>query len=87
MASIEKTYTLQREDGTEVTAQEVYDAFVSGPIWLTVRDGELMAVTGFVWRNSDGTAVDATAVAAVALIVDKETIIVGDKSIIEGTVS
>ena len=55
MAEIRKTaggtptYTITHEDGSAVTPQEMYDAFMSGPVILeTIIDG-----SGFV-----GTALD-----------------------------
>ena len=34
MASTKPTYTITHEDGSAVTPQEVYDAFMSGPVIL-----------------------------------------------------
>ncbi len=56
-------YTLQHDDGTEVTAQEVYDAFVSGRVLLNKADwGELHEVKGMAWLNADNTSTDPTAI-------------------------
>lgn len=33
------TYTITHEDGSAVTPQEVYDAFMSGPVILEMQDG------------------------------------------------
>ena len=52
MAEIRKTaggrptYTITNEDGSAVTPQEVYDAFMSGPVILeTTRNGSSLAAT------------------------------------------
>ena len=40
------TYTITNEDGSAVTPQEMYDAFMSGPVILeTIRDGSSFAGT------------------------------------------
>lgn len=40
------TYTITHEDGSAVTPQEVYDAFMSGPVILeTIRNGRGFAET------------------------------------------
>lgn len=41
IASTTPTYTITHEDGSAVTPQEIYDAFMSGPVILeTIRDGD-----------------------------------------------
>ena len=40
------TYTITNEDGSVVTPQEMYEAFMSGPVILeTTRDGSSFAAT------------------------------------------
>ncbi len=75
-----KTYQLQHEDGSAVTAQEVYDALMSGPVWVVTDDGNFMA-TGFVWRDSNGGVDDATDVGVVMIEADEQRITVGDSSL------
>lgn len=39
-ASTKPTYTITHEDGSAITPQEMYDAFMSGPVILeSIRDG------------------------------------------------
>ena len=46
MAVSQPTYTITNEDGSAVTPQEVYDAFMSGPVILeTTRNGSVFAET------------------------------------------
>lgn len=49
------TYTLTHEDGSEVTAQEVYDAFMAGLVILKQGNGGGRAtekvVTGLYWQG------------------------------------
>lgn len=49
------TYTITHEDGSEVTAQEVYDAFMAGPVILEQGNGGGYAtenvVTGLYWQG------------------------------------
>lgn len=56
-----KTYTLQHEDGTEVTAQEVYDAYMSGRVIIN-GSGFATDVVGIEWTDADGAATDPTAI-------------------------
>ena len=37
LAGTEPTYTITHEDGSAVTPQEVYDAFMSGPVILETQ--------------------------------------------------
>lgn len=61
MANIAKTYTITHEDGSAVTPQEFYDAFMSGPVILEAQgsgDGIAYAVTRL---DYDGTPSNVTA--------------------------
>lgn len=67
MEAVIKRYTLQHADGTEVTAQEVYDAFMSGNVIIDfgdTRKGVQMMVK-MTWSDTNGTQTDPTNVAAV----------------------
>lgn len=56
-----KTYTLQHPDGSEVTAQEVYDAFMSGQIKLYYSaEGAYLAVNTFFWCDANISQDDPT---------------------------
>lgn len=67
------SYTLTNEDGSEVTAQEVYDAFMSGPVILEKGVGYGASAegvaTGIFWQggtsgNGDPTNVNYVVLAA-----------------------
>lgn len=73
--------SLQREDGSAVTAQEVYDALMSGPVWVITDDGTLM-VMGFMWLDSNGATTDPTDVGVIMIVAGEQQITIGDKSLI-----
>ena len=81
MATHAKKYTLQHADGTAVTAQEVYDAFMSGPVFLHAETRYLVP-TGWTWFDINSTQDDPTNVGLVVIMVsDNRTITIGDKSL------
>ena len=54
-ASATPTYTITNEDGSAVTPQEVYDAFMSGPVILETQDsgfGEAETVIGIAYEGT-----------------------------------
>lgn len=62
------TYTLQHSDGTEVTAQEAYDAYMAGGVRLEIPFSDGIGFSDVVnmgWANSDNTQADPTNVAVV----------------------
>ena len=81
MASHTKTYTLQHADGTAVTAQEVYDALMSGPVFL-YAEMRYLVPTGWAWFDINSTQDDPTNVGLIVIMVsDNITITIGDKSL------
>lgn len=76
-----KTYTLQHEDGSAVTAQEVYDALMSGPVWVITDEGTFM-VGRFMWLDSNGTTTNPADVGVIMIAVGDQQITIGDKSMI-----
>lgn len=50
------TYTITHEDGSAVTPQEVYDAFMSGPVILEMQDSSqitnALVVTQFMFKGA-----------------------------------
>lgn len=55
IASATPTYTITNEDGSAVTPQEVYDAFMSGPVILETQDsgyGEAETVIGIAYKGT-----------------------------------
>ena len=80
MAEAIKRYTLQHADGTEVTAQEVYDALMSGPVFLHKEMGYL-APTGWVWADINSTQDDPTNVGLVMVEADGIQFTIGDTSL------
>ena len=76
------TCTLQHENGSAVTAQEVYDALMSGPVWV-IADEDNFMVMGFAWIDSTGGITDPTDVGVIAIVVGDQKITIGDKSLIQ----
>ena len=60
------TYTLQHPDGSEVTAQEAYDAYMAGGIRLRMADSSNLYayfdVIEFYWADADGAQNDPSSV-------------------------
>ena len=80
-SSAPKKYTLQHVDGTAVTAQEVYDAFMSGPVFLHA-DMMYVVPTNWAWVDINSTQDDPTNVGLVVIQTSEiSTIYVGDKSL------
>ena len=55
IASATPTYTITNEDGSAVTPQEVYDAFMSGPVILETQNsghGEAETVIGIDYAGT-----------------------------------
>lgn len=62
------SFTLQHPDGSEVTPQEVYDAFMSGLVMLfDVNYGVYYSPIFFVWEDVNGGNDDPTNVVAVGI--------------------
>ena len=80
MAQSSIKLTLKKEDGSEVTAQEVYDALMSGPVFL---HAEMMylAPTQWSWVDINGTQDDPTNVGLVNIKADRNLINIGDESL------
>ena len=76
-----RKYTLQKEDGSEVTAQEVYDALMSGPVFLHIEMMYLVPPQ-WTWVDINSTQDDPTNVGLVMITIsDNITITIGDKSL------
>lgn len=73
-------YTLQKEDGTEVTAQEVYDAFMGGPVFLHI-EGMYIVPIQWAWFDINSTQDDPTNVGLVVIRISDKTINIGDTSL------
>lgn len=58
------TYTLYNQDGVAATAQEVYDAYMSGIVLLHIN-GLYGLVIGLKWVDSTGKPSDETDVVGV----------------------
>ena len=72
--------TLKKEDGSEVTAQEVYDALMSGPVFL-YADTMYLAPTQWSWVDINSTQDDPTNVGLVMIKADRKQITIGDTSL------
>lgn len=59
---------LKHADGTEVTAQEAYDAFMNTRV-LIVEDGTTYEAIGMVWYDNNSAQTDPTNVGYVKLSV------------------
>ena len=79
-ASRPEEYTLQKEDGSEVTAQEVYDALMSGPVFLHAEMMYLVP-TQWTWADINSTQDDPTNVGLVVIRISNKTITIGDESL------
>lgn len=79
-ASRPEEYTLQKEDGSEVTAQEVYDALMSGPVFLHT-EGMYLVPTQWAWVDINSTQDDPTNVGLVVIRFSNKTINIGDTSL------
>ena len=66
-ASVGPSYTFQHSDGTEVTAQEAYDAYIAGGVRFAFTDyGEYWVnVITMNWRDSNNKQLDPANVACV----------------------
>ena len=80
MASALPIYILQKEDGSEVTAQEVYDALMSGPVFLH-EEMAYLAPTGWAWVDINSTQDDPTNVGLVMVEADGTQFTIGDTSL------
>ena len=80
MAEAIKRYTLQHADGREVTAQEVYDALMSGPVFL-YAEMRYLAPTGWTWVDINRTQDDPTNVGLVMIEAGRIQINIGDTSL------
>lgn len=81
-ASVTKSYTLQHADGTEVTAQEAYDAFMSGNVIIDFGDIAFTALS-IMWVDNNGTNNDPNNVGYAELRTANMNIriVVGDESL------
>lgn len=79
-ASRPEEYILQKEDGSEVTAQEAYDALMSGPVFLYTKMMYLVP-TQWSWFDINGTQDDPTNVGLVTIRVSNKTMTIGDTSL------
>lgn len=61
MAETSKTYTIIHEDGSAVTPQEVYDAFMSGPVILEEQGSETVTAETVIVLDYAGTPGNVTA--------------------------
>ena len=80
MAESIKVATLQKEDGSEVTAQEVYDALMSGPVFLHAEMMYLVP-TQWEWCDINSTQDDPTNVGLVMINLGRIQINIGDTSL------
>ena len=80
MATHPPKYILQKEDGSEVTAQEAYDALMSGPVFLHAEMMYLVP-TQWAWADINSTQDDPTNVGLVMIEAGRNRINIGDTSL------
>lgn len=62
-----------KETGAIVTAQQAYDAFMSGPVLITVPNGVCYSVLGMYWEDINAESNDPSNVKGVIFFVSKES--------------
>lgn len=75
MAGVATKLSLQWPDGSAVTAQEVYDAAMSGIVYFEGSDYSLYTLSDFSWADAAGTQEDSTNVVAVDVTVSDDNVI------------
>ena len=64
------TYTITNEDGSAVTPQEIYDAFMSGPVILELAGTgyyEEAVASSLLWNGTSSTTVVGIVLGAVGI--------------------
>lgn len=75
-------YVLKKTDGSFVTAQEAYDAYMNGTVMLHYSANEYENVYGMVWYDDNGETADQNNVGYVRYYASSSGIInVGDESL------
>ena len=80
-ASATPTYTITHEDGSAVTPQEVYDAFMSGPVILElVGTGyyEEAVASSLLWNGTSSTTVVGVELKATGIASGNITVKIGE---------
>lgn len=70
IASATPTYTITNEDGSAVTPQEVYDAFMSGPVILELAGTgyyEEVVASSLLWNGTSSTTVVGVVLKAIGV--------------------
>ena len=70
IASATPTYTITHEDGSAITPQEVYDAFMSGPVILELAGTdyyEEAVASSLLWNGTSSTTVVGVVLRAVGI--------------------
>ena len=65
------TLTL-KETGAAVTAQQAYDAFMSGPVLITAPNGVCYSVLSMYWEDINAESNDPSNVKGVIFLVSNE---------------
>lgn len=75
------TYTITNEDGSAVTPQEVYDAFMSGPVILELAGidyHEEVVASSLLWVGTSSTTVVGVELKAPGATSGKITVKIGE---------
>lgn len=70
LAGATPTYTITNEDGSAVTPQEVYDAFMSGPVILELAGidyHEEVVASSLLWVGTSSTTVVGVELKAIGI--------------------
>ena len=81
IASATPTYTITNEDGSAVTPQEVYDAFMSGPVILElvgIDHHEEVVASSLLWVGTSSTTVVGVELKAPGATSGKITVKIGE---------
>lgn len=81
IASATPTYTITHEDGSAITPQEVYDAFMSGPVILELAGTDYykeVVASSLLWVGTSSTTVVGVVLKATGINSDAIQIQIGE---------
>ena len=81
MAAPAPSYYIEKQDGSSITAQEAYDAFMNGTVIVDISSVEapgFAIIQQMFWVDSDGTSTDPNDVVGVVYAIGNLSIPIGD---------
>ena len=81
LAGATPTYTITNEDGSAVTPQEVYDAFMSGPVILELASIDFIeeaVASSLLWVGTSSTTVVGVELGAIGTASGKIRVKIGE---------